>query len=132
MAVPSCLSFRSQTGSSIGVPDALAPQRGVGYQPANVYELLVAAAIGAVIIAASRRRWPAGLLYLIYIGLYATTQFLVFFLRAQPVIGLGLRQAQWTSIAVIVVLVPIAFAWWRRMSRAASLSDTRPPQGVRV
>jgi hypothetical protein len=85
-----------------------------------------------VIIAASRRRWPAGLLYLIDIGLYATTQFLVFFLRAQPVIGLGLRQAQWTSIAVIVVLMPIAFAWWRRMSRTASLGDTRQAQGVRI
>jgi phosphatidylglycerol:prolipoprotein diacylglycerol transferase len=112
------LGYRSNLPWAIAYTDlhTFAPIRGVGYQPANVYELLVAGAVGGFIVWASRRRWQPGQLYLVYVGLYATTQFLVFFLRAQPVIALGLRQAQWTSLAVLAALLPMLLIWWKTRS----------------
>lgn len=106
----------------------LATQRGVGYQPANAYELLVAAAVGLGIVWLSRRLRRPGALFLIYVALYATAQFFVFFLRAQPVIALGLRQAQWTSLAVLLALVPLYLLWQRMADGPTATGSNGTPR----
>ncbi len=115
-------------------PNTFAPSRDIAYQPANVYELLVAFGIlAALLLIRSRVRMRPGGLILTYLWLYATTQFFVFFLRANPPVLLGLKQAQWTSIVLLAVLVPVT-VWWR--SRAPHDQDVtdgegepaRPPQ----
>lgn len=94
-------------------PRTFAPSRDIAYQPANVYELLVALAILAtVLLVRDRIRPRPGGLILTYLWLYATTQFLVFFLRANPAVLLGLKQAQWTSLVLVLVLIPVTL-WWR-------------------
>ena len=113
-------------------PHTLAIQRGVGYQPANVYELLVAVAIGLLVLWWSKRLRRPGTLFLLYVGIYAAAQFLVFFLRAQPVIALGLRQAQWTSLAVLVVLIPVVLIWRRSSSTPGDPLDQDGERGQGV
>jgi phosphatidylglycerol:prolipoprotein diacylglycerol transferase len=50
-----------------------------------------------------------------YVAGYAISQFLLFFLRdSEPVIGLGLKQAQWTAIVIFVIVVPAMVVLWRR------------------
>ena len=94
-------------------PNTFAPSREVAYQPANAYELLVALAILAALLALrSRVRMRPGGLILSYLWMYGVAQFLVFFLRANPPVLLGLKQAQWTSLALLAVLVPLTL-WWR-------------------
>jgi phosphatidylglycerol:prolipoprotein diacylglycerol transferase len=94
-------------------PNTFAPSRDVAYQPANAYELLVALGIlAAVLLIRSRVTMRPGGLILTYLWLYASTQFVVFFLRANPPVLLGLKQAQWTSLVLLAVLVPITM-WWR-------------------
>ena len=51
---------------------------------------------------------------LVYLFGYVTTQFLLFFVRANTVVtflGLdwGLKQAQWTSLIVFILLIPLTF-----------------------
>ncbi len=62
-----------------------------------------------------RRGVRNGALAVAYIPLYAISQLILFQFRAsEPVIGLGLHQAQWTAIVILVVVAPLVFLAWRR------------------
>ncbi|HET8843829.1 MAG TPA: prolipoprotein diacylglyceryl transferase [Ktedonobacteraceae bacterium] len=87
---------------------------GVPVQPAAGYELLlnILMIIGLLWLARVYRR--PGALMATYLFGYTITQFLVFFERANIVVPLGpldwgLKQAQWTSIIVFLVLIPLTF-----------------------
>jgi phosphatidylglycerol:prolipoprotein diacylglycerol transferase len=85
------------------------------YQPAAVYEALGTIVIGLILFAMRRRGVRNGALVVAYIPLYAISQLILFQFRAsEPVIGLGLRQAQWTAIIILVVVAPVVFLAWRR------------------
>ena len=88
-------------------PHSLAPVRGVAYQPAAAYELIFSLALFGFLVWLGTRRPRSGTLIILYVGLYAIGQFLVFFLRDNIVIAFGLKQAQLTSLAVLVVGVPL-------------------------
>ncbi|MGH7903004.1 MAG: prolipoprotein diacylglyceryl transferase [Candidatus Dormibacteraceae bacterium] len=102
-------------------PHTLAPLLGVAYQPAAAYEALCTLLILAILLLLRRRGVPAGALGLTYLALYPISQFGIFFLRAtEPMLWLGLKQAQWTSIGVFVVGLPLAIlAWWYTRRRRA-------------
>jgi len=88
---------------------------GVAYQPAGAYEALCAIAIGIVLFALRRRGVRDGVLALTYFAAYAVSQFLLFYVReSEPVIGLGLKQSQWTCIAMLAVGLPLILIAWRR------------------
>jgi len=87
---------------------------GVAYQPAGAYEALCAIAIGFVLLMLRRRQVHDGVLALTYFGLYAVSQFLIFYVRqSEPVVGLGLKQSQWTCLAMLFIGLPLLFLLWR-------------------
>jgi len=89
-------------------------QLNVPYQPAAVYEALGTIAIGLVLLALRRRGLRNGALAVAYVPLYAISQLILFQFRAsEPALGLGLRQAQWTAIVILVVVAPIVYLVWR-------------------
>lgn len=89
-------------------PQSMAPRLGVGYQPAGLYELLLGLAIlGILLFLRWRIPLQAGALFVIYLLLYAVSQFGIFFLRQNPVTLWGLKQAQLTSLAVIAVTLAL-------------------------
>ncbi|MDR0359577.1 MAG: prolipoprotein diacylglyceryl transferase, partial [bacterium] len=95
-------------------PQTLAPAIGVAYQPAAAYELV----IGVLILIAllSVRRWvrpPAGALFLLYLLLYAITQFCIFFLRANSITLFGLKQAQLSSVVLVLITIALWAVWLR-------------------
>jgi len=93
-------------------------QLGVPYQPAAVYEALGTIVIGVVLWMLLRRRVPDGVMAITYTALYAVSQLGIFFLRgSEPAIFLGLKQAQWTAIGVLLLGVPLMLALWRRSPR---------------
>jgi phosphatidylglycerol:prolipoprotein diacylglycerol transferase len=59
-----------------------------------------------------KRRLPVGVTGMVWLSVYAAGRFLLSFLRKDPLI-FGLRQAQWASLAMILVAV-IAIAIWAR------------------
>lgn len=88
---------------------------GVGYQPAAAYEALATIAIGVVLWRLRRRNLRDGMLIILYVALYALSQLVVFWWRAsEPAVLLGLKQAQWTAIGVLVLGVPLLYGLWRR------------------
>ncbi len=55
-----------------------------------------------------------GVLMLVYLYAYAITQFFLFFVRANDVVSFlglnwGLKQAQWTSLVLLIVLLPLTY-----------------------
>ncbi len=97
-------SFACQIASTCHVP----------VQPAAGYELLTHVVLLALMLYLVRRVRRPGILMLVYLSGYALTQFLLFFVRDNLIVSFlglnwGLKQAQWTSIAVLIVLIPIAY-----------------------
>jgi phosphatidylglycerol:prolipoprotein diacylglycerol transferase len=106
-----------QPGFSLGVP----------YQPAAVYEALGTIAIGIVLWMLLRRHVRDGVLTITYIALYALSQLGIFFLRGtEPAIFLGLKQAQWTAIGMLVVGVPALLVLWWRSRPPLPVQDEAP------
>ncbi|MBA2392422.1 MAG: prolipoprotein diacylglyceryl transferase [Ktedonobacteraceae bacterium] len=99
-------SWACQAGSTIcNVP----------VQPAAGYELLTNIVLLAVMLFLAHRVRRPGILMLVYLFSYAVTQFLLFFVRDNiyvklfNVIDWHLKQAQWTSLVVFIILLPITY-----------------------
>jgi prolipoprotein diacylglyceryltransferase len=77
-----------------------------------------------------RRRVPLGVIAITYVAAYSITQLIVFQFRAseQPVL-LGLRQAQWTSIGMLLIGVPGLYLLWR-LTRGRVVGWTRMEASV--
>ena len=85
-------------------PDADVPSSAVAYHSGGLYEVVLAAAILALLWPLRRRfRRPTMLLWTA-LGLYATGRFLMFFYRSDSAqVSLGLNGSQWTSLVLVVV-----------------------------
>ena len=102
-------------------PASMAPHLGVAYQPANLYEAVGTLLILGVLLYLRRRGVPPGVIGLTYLVLYPVSQLILFNWRTDsetPVILWGLKQAQLTSVAVLLTIAPIFFiVWWRSRSK---------------
>jgi len=87
-------------------PDALTPNPAYAYQNGGLYEVLLATTILIVIWPLRHRfRRPGDLAWLV-LGLFAAGRFFEFFLRGDsPQLALGLSNAQWTSVALLAVII---------------------------
>jgi phosphatidylglycerol:prolipoprotein diacylglycerol transferase len=83
--------------------------------PEVAYEIVLCLAILALILPFHQRlkaRLPDGVIGLVYLGVYAAGRFALSYLRADPAIILGLRQAQLASALMVVfalIAVPVLF-----------------------
>lgn len=95
-------------------PNSFAASNTIAYQPAAIYEIFCNLALIAVLYPL-RRRVAYGWLALFYVAGYCITQVIVFFWRdTEPVLALGLKQAQFTAIVLLAVdLALMAFVAWR-------------------
>lgn len=101
-------------------PNSFAPRLDVAYQPAAAYEALVILVVLGLLLLMRRRGVPDGWIGITYLVLYPLTQIGIFFLRNPvnvPVIAFGLKQAQLTSLGVLVLGVPVLILAWRRTHR---------------
>jgi phosphatidylglycerol---prolipoprotein diacylglyceryl transferase len=95
-------------------PNSFVPRHDIAYQPAAVYEALINVIIFSVLWSL-RKRVKDGLLFFIYIFSYSVSQVLIFFVRDNEVLFWGLKQAQVTALAVILVTI-LLFVFYRKFS----------------
>ena len=95
-------------------PHSFVADHTIAYQPAALYELLFNLAFFAVLWRLRHRLPRPGLLFAVYLGGYSVGQFALFFLRTEPLVAYGLKQAQLTSVVTLVVAVAIALWLLRR------------------
>jgi phosphatidylglycerol---prolipoprotein diacylglyceryl transferase len=99
-------------------PNGYAPTDGVPRHPDQYYELLGDLVIAAVLVRL-RGRLPDGGLFLAYLILFSTLRFFIFFVRGSvPAVALGLKNAQWTALAILAVALPLMFITARRRQSA--------------
>lgn len=108
LGYPSTLPWATQYTN---LQNTFVPSHTVAYQPAAAYELLFSLALFAVIWALRFRFRVPGTLFAVWLVGYSAGQFALFFWRANVVVLWGLKQAQLTSIAIVVVAIPLWFLW---------------------
>jgi len=104
-------------------PESMAPQLGVAYQPANLYEALGTLIILGILLYLRHRGVRPGILGATYLILYPVSQLVLFNWRTDyetPALLWGLKQAQLTSIGVLAVVIPIVVYFWRNRSPLVS------------
>ncbi len=105
-------------------PNSFVPQKGVAYQPAAVYELLFNLFLFLVLWRLRFRLKVPGMVFATWLVGYSVGQILIFTVRMNEVLFLGLKQAQLTAIAVILACIPLV---WILQGRAASAAaDDKP------
>ncbi len=107
-----------QNPNSFACLNAVANTCNVPVQPAAGYELLSNVVVMILMFYLAYRLRRPGVLMLVYLYAYVITQFLLFFVRDNVVVtflGLnwGLKQAQWTSLVVFIILLPITYLVFR-------------------
>jgi phosphatidylglycerol:prolipoprotein diacylglycerol transferase len=107
----------------------------VPVQPAAAYEILTNLVVLVLLFWLARRLTRPGVLALVYLFCYCITQFLVFFVRANVYVDVlgytGLKQAQWTSIVVFILLIPLSFLVLRlRYSRPVPAGEIALTYGI--
>jgi len=95
-------------------PNTLAPL-GIATQPTVVYEIFFNVAAFFVLLKLRGKFKPDGSLYLIYLSLYSVWRLGIDFLRAGNPFLLGLHQAQFISIVILLIAVP----WMLKNTRLA-------------
>jgi phosphatidylglycerol---prolipoprotein diacylglyceryl transferase len=109
-------------------PDALTPNPAFAYHNGGLYEVLLGAAIFALVWPLRHRlRRPGDLAWLV-LGLFAGGRFFEFFVRSDsPELALGLDNAQWASLGLLVI---VALGW--RLAARRTPRESRPGSGARV
>jgi phosphatidylglycerol---prolipoprotein diacylglyceryl transferase len=108
-------------------PDALTPNPNFAYHNGGVYEVVLGGAIFAVVWLLRHRLQRSGDLAWLVLGLFAAGRFFEFFVRSDsPELALGLNNAQWTSLALVVI---VAVGWTLTANRtpASRRPDARGP-----
>jgi phosphatidylglycerol---prolipoprotein diacylglyceryl transferase len=90
-------------------PDALTPNPAFAYHNGGLYEVLLGAAIFALVWPLRHRLPRPGDLAWLVLGLFAAGRFFEFFVRSDsPDLALGLNNAQWTSLGPLAI---VAVGW---------------------
>ncbi|MBV8085325.1 MAG: prolipoprotein diacylglyceryl transferase [Chloroflexi bacterium] len=105
--------------------NTLAPDHVTPYQPASLYELLFSLALFGFLWWLRKRITVPGMLFALYAFLYSAGQFGIFYLRANPIVALDLRQAQITALVVMLATLPLMAYLLRRASGPAT---PQPPE----
>lgn len=106
---------------------------GVPVQPAALYEMITNIVLLCVMLYCARKFRRPGLLMLVYLYAYVITQFFIFFTRDNVIVDfLGthiLKQAQWTSVVLFIILIPLTF-WILRISKPIPEGEVASTYGI--
>jgi phosphatidylglycerol---prolipoprotein diacylglyceryl transferase len=94
-------------------PDSFAPDTFNAYHPASVYAIIGNLVLIGILFPL-RHRFAPGWFAISYVAGYCIAAMVVFYWRSEPVIALGLRQAQWTALVILAATAVVAFWYWRR------------------
>ena len=76
---------------------------GVRVHPTPIYELIQSLIIFAVLWPLRKKGYPSGAIFWLYLILAGISRFMVEFWRVNPIIGLGMTQAQWISMVLVLI-----------------------------
>ena len=99
---------------------------GVSVQPVIAYEMVWNMLALFVIWKLRNRLRPDGMLFALYLALYSVGRFAVTFAREDKVWGLGMQEAQYIAIIVLLITVPLLIARRRWISPEEAAAEPAP------
>jgi phosphatidylglycerol:prolipoprotein diacylglycerol transferase len=102
-------------------PGAFAPLN-VASHPFPIYEIVLNLAILGILWRLWKRELPDGMIFLTYASIYAVGRFFLTFVRDDPVIFMGLREAHLISIAWLIIAIPLMIYLNRRQQQLRTMS----------
>lgn len=88
-------------------PNSAVPQTGVYYFPTPILEIIMNFGIFGLLWILRKKKLRDGFLSLLYLVLYSVGRFFINFYNTYRIIALGLDQAQWISLDVLAISLPI-------------------------
>lgn len=76
---------------------------GVAVHPTQLYEVVQSLCVFGVLWILRKRHYPQGTIFWLYLVLAGSMRFTVEFWRANPLVGLGMTEYQWFSLAVVAL-----------------------------
>ena len=105
---------------------------GIPVQPVIAYEMLWNLAALFVVWKLRDRLRPDGMLFALYLALYAIGRFLVSFLRQDKVWALGLQEAHFIAILVLLITIPLLAMKARPTSVVQQLAEVEANEQSRA
>jgi phosphatidylglycerol:prolipoprotein diacylglycerol transferase len=94
---------------------------GAAAHPVILYEILWNTLSLAIVWQLRGRLKPDGMLFAVYLALYSVGRFAITFFRQDRIWALGMQEAHFIALAVLVVTVPLLIAKARPMARAEAV-----------
>lgn len=101
-------------------PHAMVKELGVYYTPTPIYEFLMNMVIFAILWRLRKNRLPDGALFFLYLSLYSVGRFIISIWSSYQPFAFGLNQAQFFSVAALLVSLPILVAMAAKRKSSAS------------
>jgi phosphatidylglycerol---prolipoprotein diacylglyceryl transferase len=101
-------------------PHAMVPELGVYYTPTPIYEFVMNLGIFAILWRLRKHRLPDGALFFLYLSLYSIGRFIISIWSSYQSFAFGLNQAQFFSVAALLISLPILV--WMVMKPKVSAS----------
>ena len=76
---------------------------GVRVHPTQLYELVQSLFVFSVLWSLRKRPFSPGTVFYLYLILAGSMRFIVEFWRANPIVGLGMTEYQWISLALVIL-----------------------------
>ena len=111
------------------VNDSTLGEPGKVVHPEVAYEMVLCLAILALVLPFHQRlkaRLPDGVLGLLYLSVYAAGRFFLSYLRLDPAVILGLRQAQLASALMVLIAIIAVPVLLRRAARGGAPAPATP------
>ena len=117
-------------------PNSLATNCANGFvnsaHPAILYEMIANLLILGVVWRFWGRLKPDGMIFALYLALYSVGRLVVTFSRSDDVLALGLQQAQYISLIILAITVPLLLARARLVPRQEAVVQPAIPRGTRA
>jgi phosphatidylglycerol:prolipoprotein diacylglycerol transferase len=86
---------------------------GVRVHPTQLSELVQSLVVFAILWVLRKGHPPPGTIFYLYLFLAGSMRFIVEFWRANPIVGLGITEYQWISLALVILGAGLLCYQWK-------------------
>jgi phosphatidylglycerol:prolipoprotein diacylglycerol transferase len=101
--VPWAMAFPNAVAGWIDPLTGMPYPPGVKVHPTQLYELVQSLIVSGILWSLRKRKYPHGTLFSLYLVLAGSMRFVVEFWRVNPVVGFGMTEYQWISLALVIL-----------------------------
>lgn len=110
--VPWAMAFPNAVAGWIDPLTGMPYPPGTRVHPTQLYELVQSLFVFAILWILRKGHPPPGTIFYLYLILAGTMRFIVEFWRSNPIVGLGITEYQWISLALVILGAGLLCSQW--------------------